>query len=221
MASTSRAAARTSDSAAARAMADEAAHPEVYEQRVPTWPVRVASVVIGLLWLTQILWKLPWNNFVNPGEAVNGMMANPTITADQPGPFIDNGNGLYHWMTQEAIHGLIGYGGVVKALILPNWQLIGWLTFFMETAIALLLLLGLLSRLGGLLGLLQGINLFLGLGFAPGEWYWSYGMLIILSFLFLFTGAGRVWGVDQWLRPKLREQIAAGNGLAGLLYRLT
>ena len=183
------------------------------------WPVRLASVLIGILWLTQVLWKLPWDTFGSPG-----LQPNPTPSAEQPGPFIDNGQGLYHWMTQEAKYGnwlVPFYGDLIKNLVLPNWQLVGWLTFFIETFIAISLLLGLLSRLGGLVSLVQSTNLFLGLSLAPGEWAWTYIMLMTFGLIFMLTGPGRVWGIDQFLRPRLREQIASGNRLAKWLYLLT
>ena len=190
-----------------------------HDDHAHIWPIRLASILIGILWFTQILWKLPWDTFGSPG-----LQPNPTPSAQQPGPFIDNGQGLYHWMTQEAIHGnwlVPFYGDLIKNLALPNWQLVGWLTFFMESFIAVSLILGLLSRLGGLVSFVQGLNLFLGLALAPNEWEWTYIMLFTLGFIFMMTGPGRKWGIDQALRPRLRVQIARGNGLARLLYRAT
>jgi len=201
------------------AMPDEAAQHRVADSHVPAWPIRVASLIIGFLWFTQLQWKLPWDSFGSPG-----LQPNPTPTADQPGPFIDKGAGLYHWITVEVQNGnkiLPFYGDLLKNLALPNWQLVGWLTFFLEAKIMLLLVLRLLTRLAGFLGLTQGINLYLGLSQAPNEWYWTYGMLITLHLIFLFTGAGRVWGLDSRLRPWLRAQIAAGHPWAAWLYRLT
>lgn len=202
---------------AAVGMADAGDRPADDHARL--WPIRLASILIGILWFTQVLWKLPWDTFGSPG-----LQPNPAPSAQQPGPFIDNGQGLYHWMTQEALHGnwlLPFYGDLIKNLALPNWQLVGWMTFFMETFIALSLLLGFLTRLGGLLSVLQGINFFLGLSTAPGEWAWTYIMLITLGFLFMVIGPGRIWGVDRAFRPRLREQMAGGNTLARWLYQLT
>jgi len=190
-----------------------------HDNHAHLWPIRLASILIGILWFLQILWKLPWNTFGSPG-----LQPNPTPSAEQPGPFIDNGQGLYHWITQEALYGnwlLPFYGDLIKNLALPNWELVGWMTFFMESFIAISLILGLLSRLGGLVSFVQGLNLFLGLGQAPNEWVWSYIMLFTLAFIFMMTGPGRKWGIDQALRPRLREQMSKGNGLARLIYRAT
>lgn len=204
--------------------AGDTAQTAVADRQAPVWPIRLASVLIGILWLTQLGWKQPWNNFVSPGEQLNGVTPNTQITAEQPGPFVDTGAGLYHWMTEEAKHGnwlVPFYGDIIKNVVLPNWQLVGWLTFLMEGWIAVSLLLGLLSKFGGFVSFVQGLNLFLGLSLAPGEWVWSYVMLFTLGFIFMRTGPGRVWGVDQFLRPQLRKQIAGGNRLAKWLYQLT
>jgi thiosulfate dehydrogenase (quinone) large subunit len=190
-----------------------------HDNHAHLWPIRIAALLIGLLWFTQILWKLPWDNFGSPN-----LQPNPTITAEQPGPFIDNGQGLYHWISEEARHGnwlVPFYGDLIKNVALPNWQLVGWLTFFMESFIAISLIFGLLSRLGGLVSFVQGINLFLGLAQAPNEWEWTYVMLFTLGFIFMMTGPGRVWGIDSILRPRLREGMSRGNGLARLIYRAT
>ncbi|HET9493152.1 MAG TPA: TQO small subunit DoxD [Chloroflexia bacterium] len=189
------------------------------------WPIRIVSIIIGIMWFEQILWKLPWNNFVSPGEPPNGVEPNPNPTAEQPGPYIDNGRGAYHWMVQGARFGILGYNELIRNVALPNWQLFGWLTFLAETTIAVLLILGLLSRLGGLIALFQSANLYLAISRHPQEWHWTYLFLIALSFIFLFTGPGRWFGIDQWLRPRLRAAYersdGSGNGLARLLYRLT
>ena len=209
---------------AAVPITDEAEQRRVHDRRVATWPLRIGALLFGYMWFTQVLWKLPWNGFKWANEPMNGIQPNPNITGEQLGPFIDNGHGLYHWMVQEVVHGnkiLPGFGDMIQNVVLPNWQFFAWLTFFMESAIALTLILGLFSRVGGFLALAQGINLYFGLAKAPYEFDWTYGMMIGLGFIFMFTGAGRVWGVDQWLRPRLRQQIAKGNRLARLAYSLT
>lgn len=191
------------------------------DHRAHVWPIRIVSIIIGIMWFTQVLWKLPWNGFVNPGEALNGVESNPNPSLEQPGPYIDNGNGAYHWMVQGARFGILGYNELIKSAALPNWQIIAWLTFFAESTIAILLILGLLSRLGGLIALFQSANLFLAIAFHPQEWPWTYIFLATLSFIFMLTGPGRVWGIDQLLRPRLREQVARGSSFAKWLYRLT
>jgi thiosulfate dehydrogenase (quinone) large subunit len=80
---------------------------------------------------------------------------------------------------------------------------------------------GLLTRLGGLVGFMMAINLYLGLSVAPHEWHWSYGMLAVLQLVFIFTAAGRALGVDQFLAKSLKPQADAGNKLAQAFLWLT
>ncbi len=202
----------------------EAEQRRFQDRRVQAWPVRLAALVIGILWLAQLGWELPWNNFVLPGEQQNGITANTQKSAKQPGPFVDNSAGLYHWMTQEAIHGnwlVPFYGDLIKNAVLPNWKAFGWLSFILEITTAVLLILGLFSRVGGFLCFIQGLNLYLGLAKAPGVWEWSFLMLFVFGLLFLFTGPGRFLGIDQVLRPLLRARIESGSRVARYLYTLT
>ena len=80
---------------------------------------------------------------------------------------------------------------------------------------------GLFTRLGGLAALVQGLNLYFGVTAAPGEWYWTYGMLYTLGLIFLAVPAGRFIGVDAWLRPRLQPAADKGNRLAKLLLAFT
>ncbi|MEO8289306.1 MAG: hypothetical protein ABI670_23100 [Chloroflexota bacterium] len=202
----------------------EAEQRRFHDRRVQTWPVRIAAIVVGIIWISQLGWKLPWNDFVQPAEQPNGITANTQLTAKQPGPFVDNGAGLYHWMTLEAINGnwfIPFYGDMIKNVVLPNWKFFGWIHFILEVATAALLIIGVFSRLGGLLCSLLALNLYLGLSRAPGQWDWPFLLLFLFGFVFLFTGPGRFLGADQFLRPYLRSQILNGNRTARVFYTLT
>jgi hypothetical protein len=71
-----------------------------------------------------------------------------------------------------------------------------------ELAIAVSLLLGLLSRAGALLGLLMGLNLWLGLYSAPGEWPWTYMFLVMIQAWFVIDPPGRMLGLDVLLHRR-------------------
>ncbi len=145
----------------------------------PLWPIAGSRILIGILWLFSLRWKLP------PDFA-------PAV-----------GRGLMDWLQLEVDHAAFGfYGNFVASVIIPNFTLFAWLIFLAELLVGLSLLTGTLTRLGGLLGLLMSINLGIGLLEVPGEWPWSYMMMVMWHGTFLVAGAGRVFGVDGWLRQR-------------------
>jgi uncharacterized membrane protein YphA (DoxX/SURF4 family) len=169
----------------------------------------IARVVIGYLWYTQLLWKLPPTFGCPPGFAVSTSINART-------------SGLCDWVGLMTIYSKIPLqASLVKSLVVPNISWMGWLIWLMEASVAVSLILGLFTRLGGFLGLLQALNLYFGVTAVPGEWYWSYGMLATLGLIFLAIPTGRFLGLDAWLRPRLRAGADRGNRLAQVLLALT
>jgi uncharacterized membrane protein YphA (DoxX/SURF4 family) len=142
-------------------------------------------VLMGSMWWQQTLWKIP------PDFA-----------------------GLRFWMEQEAEHAAIALqGALVRDIVLPNLALFGPLVYLVELAIAVSLLLGLFSRAGALLGMLMGLNLWLGLYSAPNEWPWTYMFLVMIQALFVIDPPGRALGADLLLR----QRSVAATRAAGVL----
>lgn len=165
----------------------------------PGWPLGALRAIIGVLWIQQIFWKLP-----------------PTFGCEPNRPA-----GLCDWIGREIAQPLIPlYADFLKAVVLPNLAVMGWFIFLGEAFIGLSLLLGLFTRLGGVLGFLMGLNLLIGLAGVEHEWYWTYGMLALLNLLFALTAAGRWWGLDRLLLPRWQAAAAAGDARAGWLVRL-
>jgi hypothetical protein len=174
------------------------AAPDAPSEPVPLWPLALARIVVGALWFSQLLWKLPPDFGCGPqGNA-----------------------GLCDWISREVQHPALPlYAAFLRTVVQPAFGLFGWLVFLLEATIAASLLLGLLSRLGGLLGTIQGLNLLIGLAAVPGEWYWTYVMLALLCALCWLLPAGRAWGLDALLRPRYAGLARAGSavGRAALL----
>ena len=146
-------------------------------RQAPLWPIAAARPLIGLLWLFSLRWKLP------------------------PDFMPTEGPGLIDWLHLQVAHAAFPlYGQLVEQLVLPNFTLFAWLIFLAELGVGLSLLTGAFTRIGALLGLAMALNLGIGLLEVPGEWPWSYAMLAMWHGLFFVTDAGRVWGVDGWLR---------------------
>ena len=169
----------------------------------------ISRLVIGYLWYTQLLWKLPPTFGCPPNFAVTmNIHARTSGLCDWVGMMI-----LYSkWPLQASL---------VKSLVAPNMSWMGWIIFLMEAFVAVSLILGLFTRLGGLAALLQAINLYIGVSAAPGEWYWTYGMLATLGLIFLAIPTGRMFGIDAWLRPRLQTAADHGNRLAKIMLALT
>ena len=169
----------------------------------------VSRVTIGYLWYTQLLWKLPPAFGCPPDFAVTtDIHARTTGLCDWVGVMT-----IYSkWPLQASL---------VKSLVVPNMAWLGWVIWLMEALVAVTLILGLFTRLGGLAALLQAVNLYIGVTAAPFEWYWTYGMLTVLGLVFLAFPAGRILGLDAWLRPRLQAGAEGGKWLSKLLLLMT
>ncbi len=162
----------------------------------PGWPLGVARIVVGWLWATQLMWKMPPLFGCGPALriGVDGGLC------DWVGREIANPNPYFPW-----------YADFLQTVVVPHFAFFGWLVWFTEAFIFVSLFFGIVARLGGLAGTIQAAQLTIGLAAVPGEWYWTYVMLTVLNALVLFTGAGRFLGLDRFLLPRL-EQLARRGG---------
>jgi hypothetical protein len=158
---------------------------------------------LGAIWYQETLWKQPWKNYGCPAD------------------FALKGSGLCDWVGREIANPPFDlYHSFLVNIIGPNIRVVGLGVWLGEITVALLLFLGLFTRLGGLLGTLQALNLLIGLWNVPGEWHSAYVMLFALNLIFLAIPAGRFLGADQFLFPRLAAAANRGNAVAGLLVRL-
>jgi len=151
----------------------------------------LVRIFVGYLWFQQLFWKLP-----------------PDFT------------GLHKYVVREGLYTFVpGYSWIIQHIFLPNFILLGAGTWTAELLVAISLMFGVFSRFGALLATLLAVQLYVGLAVAPGEWYWTYGMLVLLGIVLAAIPAGRRLGLDQWLAPRL--QAAANNSrFARILSRL-
>jgi uncharacterized membrane protein YphA (DoxX/SURF4 family) len=132
-------------------------------------------IIVGSMWWQQSLWKIP--------------------------PHYDWG--LIHWMQEMVEHASTPLqSNLVHDIVLPNIAVFGPLVYAIEVEIGASLILGVLTRLGSVLGALMAINLWLGLYSAPGEWPWTYMFLVVIELIFLLDPPGRSLGIDAicWRR---------------------
>jgi thiosulfate dehydrogenase (quinone) large subunit len=161
----------------------------------PLWPIGLIRILYGALWWPQSGWKVPADDF---GRT--------------------SGGGLWYWVQQEIQHPTVqAYKDFLVHVVIPNWTFFGWMTLITETVIGVTLILGLLTRLGSVVAIGMAANITIGILSVPHEWIWTYLMLIMLPVIFLLTDAGRSFGLDAFLAPRLDRAAAHGSALARLV----
>jgi uncharacterized membrane protein YphA (DoxX/SURF4 family) len=161
----------------------------------------LARLLIGGLWWQQTLWKLP-----------------PTYTDSPDGV----SGGLHYWVGEMVQHAAFSWQSTfVAQVVQPHFYFFAPQVYGTEVVIAISLLLGLFTKIGGVLGALMAINLWLGLYRAPYEWSWTYFFLILLQITFIVYSAGRSLGIDAILNRREQHTLQPKGTLARLLPWLT
>lgn len=142
----------------------------------------VIRVAAGVLWIGNVGWKVP-PDF--------GQHAGPEAPRD-----------LYQWTRYAVDEPVFGpYAWLVEHLVLPNFTAFAWTVLLVESALGAFLLIGLATRLWAVIGAAQTVAIMLSVANAPGEWIWSYLLMILVHAAIFATAAGRYAGLDAVLRP--------------------
>jgi len=152
--------------------------------------IAVVRVGVALLWIQNAAWKAPPDFGALRGFTRDGV--------DHPV--------------------LAPWAWLVKHVILTHFAPFGWLTLVVESCIGAFLLIGLATRLWALVGIGQTIAITLSVLYTPGEWAWSYFLMLLAHVALFATAAGRYYGLDGVLRPRW---VAAPAGPWRLLARLS
>ncbi len=180
-----------SSAAFGAAIADQPASSPVTLGEGSLFALALARIFYGLLWFQQIGWKMP-----------------PDF------------GGLRTDVVREVHYTILpGYSSIIQNIFLTHFSILGTFVWTAELLVGVSLLLGLFSRLGAALALLLSIQLYVGIAYAPGEWYGAYGMLLMLSLILLAVPSGRRLGIDQVLWPKI-SRAAKRRRLACLVRHL-
>ena len=160
-----------------RFLPEQARSPAVTLSERSLISLALVRLFFGFLWFQQLGWKMP------PDFA-----------------------GLRPDVEREVRYTILpGYSSIIQHVFLAHFSLLGAGIWTAELLVSLSLLFGLFTRLGAVLALLLSAQLYVGIAYAPGEWYWAYGMLLMLSLCFVVLPAGRRLGFDQVLRPWLAQ----------------
>ena len=138
------------------------------------WALAGLRIFTGVIWLANEAWKLP-----------------PDFGRDETGGLMDN----FLIAEQDAVFGFLRT--FMSDVVIPNYTLFGWLVFLVELAAGVLLTLGLLTRLGALIGGIQALIITLLVVQAPTEWFWTYAMLIALHVVLFFTPCAERLALDS------------------------
>jgi hypothetical protein len=168
----------------------------IFTQQLQGLSVGLLRIMFGILWLQAALQKAPW--VINAQGQRFGWLSN--------------------WIWTETQHPTFGfYKALLEHVVLPNFTFFGYLSFVVELALGVSLLLGVLTVLSGIGGALWQFNIALGSYSVPGEWGWNWPLLIAPHLVFALSHAGRSVGVDlflhRWLARGPKGQTGPGRFL--------
>lgn len=133
----------------------------------------VVRILVGLMWLYNLSWKRP------------------------PDFGQDSGKSIYGFTKDAVAHPVFPpFSWIVEHAVLPNFTAFAWVVLSVETALAVLLLTGAFVRLAALIGIAQALAIGLSVAGTPGEWPWSYWLMIGVHVMLLFSVAGSFLAVD-------------------------
>lgn len=211
---------------------------QAWDTRLRNVLMVVARLGLAYLFFANLWWKMP------PDFGCGKAFTFPVLTADGKVDASKSGGGLCYWLGLETVYAPrprqvlvadmypIGVKwGIniapiaqlnalfINTAIKPNLAVTGYLIWGAEALIFVSLLLGLFTRLGGLVAIGISLQLFIGLANIPSpyEWEWGYGQMVLLSLLMFGLAPGRVFGVDGWLRASYADSSSAWARLVRLL----
>ncbi|HEX5435652.1 MAG TPA: DoxX family membrane protein [Gemmatimonadaceae bacterium] len=164
--------------------------------RFPQRWIVLLRVVVGLWFLQSLLTKftiaLAWGFLPVPAANARWMRVMPKLLAK--------------YAADNPIH---GYQHFLQHTVIPNSHLFASFTAVGEVGVGLCLTLGLLTVPASFVGAIQVV--FYGMAvqhMSPGQ-RGFHVMLFAMMTTFFFTGAGRYWGIDGWLRSRYPDSVFA------------
>ena len=150
---------------------------EVVDRTAARWGPRILVVLAGLLWLSNVDWKVPPDFGALQGFTQAGV-DHPVV----PGSA---------WVFTQAV---------------DNIEIFGWVTLFVEVALAATLLAGRFLRTMGLVGIAVSAGIGLAVANADHEWYWAYLLMMGLQLAVVVVA------------PRVRPVSPRAMGVAVALY---
>ncbi len=134
---------------------------EKNKEKVSALVFKISRMIFGLLWLQNAWWKEP-----------------PYFGY----PMNEN---LQYWISRAVEYPVFTpYSWFVKNIVLTHFLPFAWIIYLTEILIGLSLVTGIKSKFFTIISLMMSIAIALSVSNTPGEWYWSYIMMILLSLIF-------------------------------------
>ena len=173
-------------------------------ERVDVLSTRFLPTVLrwtaALLWLANVNWKVP-PDFGRSGDSCRALCRYVQLGVDHP---VAPGSAWFF-----------------DTIVNPNLTAFGWITLFAESVLVVLLVSGRYIRVAAVIGIAQSIGIGLSVANAPGEWYWSYVLMIVLHLGILATAStarpqsARTMGIVTVGYGVVLMIVHAGAGLTG------
>lgn len=144
--------------------------------------ISLFRMLVGAMWIHQAYQKAPWKEFGWLRSFMLKEIENPTFEF---------------------------YRNLLEEVALPNFELVGYSTFFLELALGICLLVGFLIPLASGAGALWTINIAMGAFSVPGEWPWTWPLLFMPHLVFLTSGRGRWLSIDRLLSPTVSGPLGS------------
>jgi uncharacterized membrane protein YphA (DoxX/SURF4 family) len=144
-------------------------------------------IIIALLWLSEGFIKIIDRT---PGDSLND----------------------YHFFKKQLIdmadtNPIDFIGSLIRSILVPNSEIIAWLVIILEFFLAISIIIGLLSKISGLVGMVYTGILFMStLGW--GEWLWTYPLIFLpmmVIFISSFTSTEEKFGFDRNILKKYQN----------------
>ena len=189
--------------------------------------IAIASISLGYLFFTQLWWKVPPTFSCGENFETGGLCnwVNREVShADEPRSILKSN--ILRTAPGPEIGIPIGWAAQLNAafienVVQPNLRWFGWLIWGTEAFIFVTMVLGFFSRLGALVAIGMATQLTVGLAGTPGEWEWSYLLILFLAIAMFGIAPGRYFGLDRLLRPRLKALSERGSRAGRLLLLFT
>ncbi len=169
------------------------------------WGAPLLRWTAALLWLGNVAWKRP-PDFGRTATACRSLCGYTRAGSDHPV--------------------LPGAPWLFEHVISPHLWAFGWISILSEGTLAILLMAGRYRRTAAVLGIVQSFAILAAVANAPGEWYWSYLLMIALHIAVLTTTLGartQSARAMAWVTVgfgALMAIVHSGEGLTGTRFTL-